>query len=199
MMRKLMALLLAVMLLLGTTAQAADTVVCTIGEIGVRVTIPNSYNIILTRYMDADEPEFRQIGLDKATVDEYMINGSIYLDAMQVTPRGTTSEIVVTAVPSQLTTLDAYSLADVETLIPTLKANLASVGATVTDAMVAQFGGHTYILLEEDVGGTVGVQCFTIQNGREINITLTNWVGELTQEDADVLRLVLESATYLPI
>ncbi len=197
MLRKMFALLLCLMLLVPAACAEMAANQYVIDEIGVTATMPEQFNIVLTRDTPADYEGYAAIGLSKADADAYLTQMNIYLDAMTVTEAGLTQELTLTAVPNtQLETMDGITDEDLLATGQMLTAQYAERGVTVTNVEVVKASGHKYMFIWQTLEGATGLQCYTIQNNLGISFTLTKFGAETTVLDKLTMMSLLVGVTY---
>lgn len=192
-MKKLMALLLALMMI-GGGALAEEEVFhyFQVDMDGVRLTVPMPADLpTFTRYMEADNPLFAEYEMDGAEALAYMEARSIYLDAL--TPDGSREFYMSGGVVEEtFDGLDDVTMSEMAAYLATLVS-----GVTVETYAVCDAAGAKWVLLWQTAdNGLAGLQCYTMHNGVAVNITYSGSDPSLLDADEELLMELLKQVEF---
>lgn len=199
-MKRIIALLLSVMMILSLTAAAfADESgdYFYIDELGMNLAFPADGYVVFTRGVAADDPNLKAYGLTQESLVEYFAAQSIYFDAWDET---VSHELVVTMTENPYESLDGLSSAILKLVKSSVSEQYSALGYEVTDSEYTEINGITYmvlhIVLASDAASDNILQYFTIVDHMAINFAWHNYREELAQADEELMQDLMDSVIF---
>jgi hypothetical protein len=199
-MKKTVGVVLAVLIVLAawiTPAHASKSY--SLKELSMTVEIPDGWTVF-TRGMDANDPAFESLGTDKATVDELLQNGNIYLDAVSA---DTAAEMAVSMAkdPNNIYNLNLLSGAELDSAVQRI-VDLLSINFKVAEHSVYKTGQATFVyayLSGQFNGRTQYLKEYvTIVNGMFIAAALSS-AAPVTEAYDKIIKGVADSIVFTEI
>lgn len=213
-MKKAVAFLLACLLLIGGTAMAAELTT----EVGISgadliIRVPGDW-YVLTRKSDVTQGNLTDLGLDQQTWEQLYTAQDIYMDCMfsdfsgefvlMMQQNASTKEIfdLNTCTEQMLKTIESVGDMDLEDLQDLDETgNLGAV-----DAMNTKFGERyqhpqaLFLTMDgsfDQQGSSIHFTAYTtILNGKQYNLYYRSYMGEITQQQRDEMRAIVESIEF---
>ena len=204
-MKKLLAMVLAALFLVGGVALAAGQEY-TLESIRMKLTVPEGYTV-LTRDMAEDDPAFAQLGTTKEEIEELFAEQEIYLNVIISEESG--EEIALTVSENDYSKR-LFSFADQnEEFFDEVAANIQDESST-EEYGLKYYGYQKYehpqtVFLRFDFEQTgedsvsYGRQYYTVFNGQYINLLVRSYDGEFSEEAAQVLDEMVQSLTFTEV
>lgn len=192
---KLMTLVLALMLCISNACAGIMVTNVSVPELKVNLYIPPYLNI-LTRDVAANDPALATIGMDAATVKEYLTANALYVDAF---PYDVSYELTVAGEPNDVSSFREYGSALIEEVCKQLPEIYAGIGMTVTSTETYSNDAADFIKLYY-IDGTSGakvVQYYTIVNNMAVNFRMFSYTGEVTADLESIIKMVVDNAVFV--
>ena len=192
-------LLLVALLTMFYIAMPASADTYTVDELDMTVSIPSRYDVLKPN-MDAMDPIFHKYDFDYNDINDLLIENNIYLNG--ITEDGS-EEIIITCIENGNLDFSQLSEAIMEVLIDPMVKEYKKMGLIVTKYEMFRLPQLNYVKIYfHNIENTVSaVQYYTMYDGNALNITLRSYSGELSSEQEDVARNIVESvrlSSYSP-
>lgn len=165
-------------------------------ELEISISIPNDH-IVFTREISASDPNLNQYGLTKESMESLMKERNIYLNAWD---RDVNYEIIVTMTENSLSNFSEISDTVLSTLATTLEDQYKQYGITVIKSEIYQHSQAKFVKLyisQQNNGETVyGLQYYTVNDGKAINITMQSYSGSISSTKEATLKAIVDSAVF---
>jgi hypothetical protein len=206
-MKKIMsiAVVLIILTALVPAAYAADTAVYDLPELNLSVDVPADW-ITFTRDIEENDPNLALFGTTaEAMVSDYE-SKNIYLNSVCLEPL---SEIVITMVADdgskEVFDFNNISDEDMPETVETIKDEMQKLmgdAATYAGTGMYTHAQAKFAIFNFETGGELpdhGQQYTTVINGQTINITLHSYTGELTADQEQLIKDVVDSITFTEV
>lgn len=194
MMKKILALALAMMMLCASAAAEMIEARYYLPEIGAQVTVPASC-YVLSNY--ADESVFTALGTDKASLMDSLLADDTY---MAIIDEDVTWELDVVMTANEVDSLGSWSDEQLAQLPPLLEELFAGIGCTVTQGDVYSLNGYNYVRTWYTTGNsddpTYVMQYYTIENNMGIVWRMISYTDSFTAEMEAQLGEIVSTVTY---
>ena len=193
MLKKLVVLLCALMLLLGSVC-AEGTTIYPMPEMNMTLTAPDSY-LVLTRA--ATDEEYAALGLDGASVRHYMIANDTYMIIM---PADMSYEVDVSMAPNTIETFNDVNDLMLSSMVGMVGGELEKMGAVFDRGEYYLNGSDKYLRLYYHVPGeaydTYAVQYYTVQNNQAINFRMFTYGAEADEAQLAELEALMRGVQF---
>ena len=213
-MRRVAAFLVACLLLIGGTAMAAElTTQVGISDAGLTIKVPGDW-YVLTRKSDVSEGKLADLGLTQSQWEQIYSSQDIYMDCMFSDFSG---EFVLmmqeTAATKQLYDLNECTEEMIKTIESVDNMDLEDLqnfddsgNLDNVDDMNTQFGERyqhpqaLFLTMDGNFSQQGSSAYFTayttILNGKQYNLYYRSYMGEITQQQRDEMRAIVESIEF---
>lgn len=176
------------------TLMATDAVnTYELSELDLSVGIPNKYSVI-TRETDAGDPVFGKYGVSKESVTTHFETNNIYLNALS----DNSEEIVVTMLPNTISDFNTISDPALEILASKLEEQFQADNVNILDYEIYQHTQTKFLKIHfyDSINTAYGLQYYTIYNYKAMNFTLKSYSGDITSEQENAIKTVVDSVKY---
>lgn len=195
-MKKLTALLCALMLMASCLSALAESIIYELPELDMTLTLPDT---VVALTAETDKSVYTMLGMDKDAMTAAMAAQSTY---MVIYPFDWNMEINVVMTENVLESLDDIDDASMELMVRVIKQALENEGVTVTDYDVYQIGNEKYFrhFYTADAGNgnaNYAMQYYTIRNHKGIVLRMFSYEGmPLTEEQQALMQQIVDGAAY---
>lgn len=183
-----------------TVTAEADVTTYYLEELGMSIDVPDEY-AVFTRETADEDPNLKKYGITKEEVQDILIAGNIYLNAVE---ESGSHEINVTMVESPLADFSSYKDSVLSYMVGTFIDGLESYGVEYIKSYFYRQNEETFIKVytsQPHNDSTVyTVQYYTVHSGMAINVTLHSFEGSITVQQETVLKHMVNSVHFgLPV
>lgn len=183
-------------ILLSTSAYAAEVTEYSLEELGLSVSMPSEY-IVFTRDIDANNPNLNAYELTKDGLSLLMEEKNIYLNGWD---ENVNQEIIITMIESPLVDFNLFSDTTLSIMATFFESEYANAGVTVIKSEIYQHFQakflKIYISRPNGNSTTYGLQYYTVYHDKAINITLQSYSGQITSSQEEVLKSIVDSVIF---
>lgn len=194
MMKKIVALVLAMMMLCASAAAEMIEARYYLPEVKAQVTLPAD-TYVLSSY--ADESAFAALDLDKASTMESLLAGDTY---MAVLEQGGGWELDVVMTANSNASLANWSAEELEAVRVVADESFAGIGCTVLKSDVYPLNGSNYIRTWYTTGEaadlTYVLQYYTLENNMGIVWRMISFTDSFPAELEAELDWIMSTVTY---
>lgn len=186
--------------LLCGSAQAAGAGKYELEELAMELTVPEGLYVLERDNLDQDE-DMEKLGLSPEQMAQSMEAQNIYLEILPETLDWELSVVMVADENSQdLHDFNLYDDSSMERLLDGMEAEYAKTGLEVENWSVYQGEQARFFVIDtRQSQGQVEIvrrQYYTVYNAQFINLTLTSYTGEYTQEMEQIQKDVADSVYF---
>ena len=196
-MAKILTLILALMLCMTTASAGVMVPNVSVPELGIEVYVP-AYLTIATRDMSDGDEVLALLGMDRATVVEYMEANQLYVDAFP-SDLSFSYELTVAGEPNDVSGFRVYGDALIEEVCKMMPETYEAIGMTVSATDIYKNDGADYIKIyyTDGTSGACVLQYFTIVDHQAINFRIFNYAGgAVTAEQESIIKTVVDNTVF---
>lgn len=206
-MKKLLAFVLALCCIVSSAPAvfAGDAAAYELPELNMVIKVPGGW-LTFTQNTDDDDADLKLLGTDSKTLTDFYKQNNIYLDSMS---KDFTAEIIVTMKDydgsRNVYDFNLLSADEMESMAENLMKELPkqTEGRTYSNNSVYSHKQAKFAVLDltsQNNGAIVcGKQYYTIINGQAINVILSSYTGEVTDELAQTLKNTVDSIEFTKV
>jgi len=196
-MAKFLAVLLTMVLLVSSAGATVLSSNYYIEPLHLSVPVPGDY-YVLTRDVAANDPVLADIGMDQASVLSFMEANQLYLDAIEP---NVAYEFTVAMEANTIDNFNNYSDIVLRQVADTIPETFVELGMNVTKTELYKNDEASFIVIYyygiDEYGDLNHVlQYFTVYDYQAINFRLFSYVGEITEENEQLLREVVDGSDF---
>ena len=191
---KLMALVMAMLLCVSGACAGIMVTNVSVPDLGVDLYIPPYLNI-LTRDVQDNDPALAAVGLDAASVKEYLSNNQLYVDAF---PADVAYELTVAGEPNDVSSFRDYGSVLLEAVCEQMFDIYANRNMAVTATATYSNDAADFIKIYYTDGnsGASVVQYYTIVDHKAVNFRMFCYTGAVTPEQETIIKMVVDNAVF---
>lgn len=189
-------LMLALLLIMPTTAFAASKDTYRLDELGLSIDIPSDY-IVFTREIADNDPNLSVLGLTKKDLLDSMESGNIYLD---VWDSENNCETIVTMVSNTISNFSLMSDTILNTLASSFYDEFAKIGITIEKHEIYQHEQAKFIkfyMNRPNGADTIySLQYYTVYDNMAINVTTHSFSGRINSDKESVIESIVSTVHF---
>ncbi len=192
MIRKMFALFVCLMLVVGMTTAMAETTQWMTVQLnnGAKVVAPAGY-IVLVPGMTDEEVAATGLALTAADVDNLLNSQLMQCD---VIAPDVSCEYLISIQPYAFSDFASLDDAVLEAAVPALRTTLSASGVVIDEYQIMRWNDEAYIVMEQSMSDGSGIKrahAYSVKGGYGINLIMMSYTGELTEEQGEIFANVM--------